>query len=146
MIEKSGIDFESDFHGKKFKDVVMAPTRIYVKPLLQLIATLPIKGMAHITGGGITENIPRVLPAGLMAEIKKASWTMPPLFTWLQAQGNVEDLEMYRTFNCGIGMVIIVAQEHAGAAIDLLTEAGERVFHIGDIRAQQAGETPTIVV
>jgi len=146
LIEKSGIDFESDFHGKKFKDVVMAPTRIYVKPLLQLIATLPIKGMAHITGGGITENIPRVLPVGLMAEIKKASWTMPPLFTWLQAQGNVEDLEMYRTFNCGIGMVVIVAQEHAVAAIDLLTEAGETVFHIGDIRAQQAGETPTIVV
>jgi len=146
LIEKSGIDFESDFHGKKFKDVVMAPTRIYVKPLLQLIAILPIKGMAHITGGGITENIPRVLPAGLTAEIKKASWTMPPLFTWLQAQGNVEDLEMYRTFNCGIGMVIIVAQAHASAAIDLLTEAGETVFHIGDIRAQQAGEAPTIVV
>ncbi|MDP3087976.1 MAG: phosphoribosylformylglycinamidine cyclo-ligase [Methylotenera sp.] len=146
LIEKSGIDFESDFHGKKFKDVVMAPTRIYVKPLLQLIATLPIKGMAHITGGGITENIPRVLPVGLTAEIKKASWTMPPLFTWLQAQGNVEDHEMYRTFNCGIGMVIIVAQEHAVAAIDLLTEAGETVFHIGDIRAQQADEAPTIVV
>ena len=146
LIAKSGIDFESDFHGKKFKDVVMAPTRIYVKPLLQLIATLPVKGMAHITGGGITENIPRVLPAGLTAEIKAGSWAMPPLFTWLQAQGNVADLEMYKTFNCGIGMAVIVAKEHAAAAQKLLQEAGETVFEIGTIRAQQAGEAPTVVV
>jgi len=146
LIEKSGINFESDFYGKKFKDVVMAPTRIYVKPLLKLIATLPVKGMAHITGGGITENIPRVLPAGLTAEIKKDSWAMPPLFTWLQTQGNVADLEMYRTFNCGIGMAIIVAEEYAAAATDLLTEAGETVFHIGNVRAQQTGEAATVVV
>jgi phosphoribosylformylglycinamidine cyclo-ligase len=124
----------------------MAPTRIYVKPLLQLLATLPVKGMAHITGGGITENIPRVLPAGLTAEIKKGSWPMPPLFTWLQAQGNVADLEMYKTFNCGIGMAVIVAEEHAAAAMDLLTEAGESVFHIGQVRAQKAGEAPTLVL
>lgn len=146
LIANSGIDFESDFHGKPFKDVVMAPTRIYVKPLLQLIATLPVKGMAHITGGGITENVPRVLPAGLTAEIKKGSWTMPPLFTWLQAQGNVTDSEMYKTFNCGIGMVVIVAKEQAAAAQKLLSDAGESVFEIGSIRAQQAGEAPTIVV
>ena len=146
LIANSGIDFESDFHGKPFKDVVMAPTRIYVKPLLQLIATFPVKGMAHITGGGITENVPRVLPAGLTAEIKKGSWTMPPLFTWLQAQGNVTDSEMYKTFNCGIGMVVIVAKEQAAAAQKLLSDAGESVFEIGSIRAQQAGEAPTIVV
>ncbi len=146
LIANSGIDFESDFHGKPFKDVVMAPTRIYVKPLLQLIATLPVKGMAHITGGGITENVPRVLPAGLTAEIKKGSWTMPPLFTWLQAQGNVTDSEMYKTFNCGIGMVVIVAKEQASAAQKLLSDAGESVFEIGTIRAQQADEAPTIVV
>jgi len=146
LIANSGIDFESDFHGKSFKDVVMAPTRIYVKPLLQLIATLPVKGMAHITGGGITENVPRVLPAGLTAEIKKGSWTMPPLFTWLQAQGNVTDREMYKTFNCGIGMVVIVAKEQAATAQKLLQDAGESVFEIGAIRAQQADEAPTIVV
>ena len=145
LIDKSGIDFESDFHGRKFKDVVMAPTRIYVKPLLALIAAMPIKGMAHITGGGITENIPRVLPAGLTAEIKKDSWAMPPLFTWLKAQGNVADLEMYKTFNCGIGMAVIVAKEQAAAAQKLLQDAGETVFEIGFIRAQQAGEAPTIV-
>ena len=146
LIANSGIDFESDFHGKPFKDVVMAPTRIYVKPLLQLIASLPVKGMAHITGGGITENVPRVLPAVLTAEIKKGSWTMPPLFTWLQAQGNVTDSEMYKTFNCGIGMVVIVAKEQAAAAKKLLSDAGESVFEIGTIRAQQADEAPTIVV
>ena len=146
LIAKSGIDFESDFHGKKFKDVVMAPTRIYVKPLLQLIATLPVKGLAHITGGGITENIPRVLPAGLTAEIKAGSWTIPPLFTWLQAQGNVADLEMYKTFNCGIGMAVIVAKEHAAAAQKLLQGAGETVFEIGTIRTQKENEAPTVVV
>ena len=146
LIEKSGIDFESDFHGRKFKDVVMAPTRIYVKSLLKLIWTMPVKGMAHITGGGITENVPRVLPAGLTAEITKGSWTMPPLFTWLQAQGNVAEDEMYRTFNCGIGMVVIVAKEYADAAESLLIEAGETVSVIGHIREQRAGEAPTVVV
>ncbi len=146
LIEKSGIDFESDFHGRKFKDVVMAPTRIYVKSLLKLIEAMPVKGMAHITGGGITENVPRVLPAGLMAEIQKNSWTLPPLFQWLQAQGNISDVEMHKTFNCGIGMVIIVAQENVTAATKLLSDVGEQVFTLGKIRAQNSGEAPAIVV
>jgi phosphoribosylformylglycinamidine cyclo-ligase len=146
LIANSGIDFESDFHGKKFKDVVMAPTKIYVKSLLKLIENLPVKGMAHITGGGITENIPRVLPAGLKAEIKAGSWDMPPLFTWLKAQGNIIDTEMYKTFNCGIGMAVIVAKEHAAAAKTLLQENGETVFEIGTIRQQQPGEAATIVI
>lgn len=146
LIEKSGIDFEADFHGKPFKEVVMAPTRIYVKPLLQLIWTLPVKGMAHITGGGITENIPRVLPPKLTAEIDASSWDLPPLFKWLQAQGNIADSEMYKTFNCGIGMAVIVAKEHADAALTLLQEAGETVYTIGHVRAQKTDEAPTIVV
>jgi len=146
LITHSGIDFESDFHGRKFKDVVMAPTKIYVKSLLKLIETMPVKGMAHITGGGITENVPRVLPAGLTAEISKKSWTLPPLFQWLQTQGNIADSEMYKTFNCGIGMVVIVAKEHAVAAQKLLQDAGETVYEIGHIRAQNTGEAPTVVV
>lgn len=146
LIEKSGVDMNSDFHGKKFRDVVMAPTRIYVKPLLKLMSAMTVKGMAHITGGGITENVPRVLPEGLTAEIKKDSWTMPPLFTWLQAQGNVVESEMYKTFNCGIGMVVIVAKDQAQAAIDLLKAEGEQVFELGVIRAQESGEAPTVVV
>jgi len=146
LIEKSGIDFESDFHGRKFKDVVMEPTRIYVKSLLKLIEALPVKGMAHITGGGITENIPRVLPAGLTAEIKASGWQLPPLFQWLQAQGNIVPSELYKTFNCGIGMAVIVAKEHVAQAKQLLEASGETVFEIGHIRAQNAGEAPTIVV
>ncbi len=146
LIEKSGIDFESDFHGRKFKDVVMAPTKIYVKSLLKLIKALPVKGMAHITGGGITENIPRVLPAGLTAEINVKSWDLPPLFQWLQAQGNIAHSEMYKTFNCGIGMVVIVAREHVSQAKQLLGAASETVYEIGHIRAQKIGEAPTVVV
>lgn len=146
LIERSGIDFDSDFHGKPFRDVVMAPTRIYVKPLLKLLQAMPVKGMAHITGGGLTENIPRVLPAGLTAEIKQGSWNMPPLFSWLQAQGNVTDNEMHRTFNCGIGMVVIVSAQNAEAAKSLLAAEGEQVWTIGHIRPQQAGEAATIVV
>jgi len=146
LIEKSGIDFESDFHGRKFKDVVMEPTRIYVKSLLKLIEALPVKGMAHITGGGITENIPRVLPAGLTAEIRADGWQLPPLFQWLQAQGNIVPSELYKTFNCGIGMAVIVAKEHVAQARQLLEASGETVFEIGHIRAQNAGEAPTIVM
>lgn len=146
LIEKSGIDFESDFDGRKFKDVVMAPTKIYVKSLLKLIDALPVKGMAHITGGGITENIPRVLPAGLTAEISAKSWELPALFKWLQAEGNITHSEMYKTFNCGIGMAVVVAKEHVSQAKKLLSEAGETVYEIGYIRSQNAGEAPTIVV
>jgi len=146
LIEKSGIDFESDFHGKKFKDVVMAPTKIYVKSILKLLETMSVKGMAHITGGGITENIPRVLPEGLTAEIKKSSWTLPPLFQWLQAEGNIEPLEMYRTFNCGVGMAIIVDEAQVAGAKTLLESMGETVYTLGVIRTQQAGETQTIVI
>lgn len=146
LIEKSGIDMESDFHGRKFKDVVMAPTKLYVKSILQLLEAMPVKGMAHITGGGITENVPRVLPEGLTAEINAKSWELPPLFKWLQAQGNIANLEMYKTFNCGIGMAVIVSPESAEKAKEMLALAGETVYQIGKIRAQNAGEAPTVVI
>jgi phosphoribosylformylglycinamidine cyclo-ligase len=146
LIEKSGIDMESDFEGRKFKDVVMTPTKLYVKSILALLDTMPVKGMAHITGGGITENIPRVLPAGLTAEISAKSWDLPPLFKWLQVQGNIADLEMYKTFNCGIGMAVIVSQENAAEAKKVLEAKGETVYQIGKIRTQNAGEAATVVV
>ena len=146
LIEKSGVDMESDFHGRTFKDVVMAPTKLYVKSILGLLETITVKGMAHITGGGITENVPRVLPEGLTAEISANSWEMPPLFQWLQAQGNIADKEMYKTFNCGIGMAVIVAKEHATEAKKVLEAKGETVYQIGKIRVQHAGEAPTIVI
>lgn len=146
LIDLSGIDMDADFHGKPFRDVVMAPTRLYVKPLLKLMAAMPVKGLAHITGGGITENVPRVLPAGLTAEVKKDSWPTQPLFAWLKSQGNMTDSEYYRTFNCGIGMVVIVSKENAEAAKALLKAEGESVWEIGTIRAQAEGEAPTVVV
>jgi phosphoribosylformylglycinamidine cyclo-ligase len=139
LIDGSGIDLGSDFHGRPFADAVMAPTRIYVKPVLSLLEKLSVKGMAHITGGGITGNLPRCLPEGVAASVDQASWTRPPLFDWLQAAGNVEPAEMLRTFNCGIGLCIVVAASDAAAAMAHLTASGETVWRIGEIVARPDG-------
>jgi phosphoribosylformylglycinamidine cyclo-ligase len=145
IIEVAKPDLNSDFHGKKLADVLMAPTRIYVKPLLALINAIEVKGMAHITGGGLVENVPRVLGNNLTAILDRSTWSMPPLFTWLQQHGNVADAEMHRVFNCGIGMVVIVSKENAAAAIEQLTAAGEQVSQIGEIRARVGDEAQTQV-
>jgi phosphoribosylformylglycinamidine cyclo-ligase len=146
IIERAQPDLKMDLGGVPLADAVMAPTRIYVKSLLALIPALHVKGMAHITGGGLTENIPRVLGDDLTAIIERKSWPLPALFQWLQAQGQVADAEMHRVFNCGIGMVVIVAAADAGKAQQLLTAAGETVYAIGRIEARQAGQAQTIVV
>ena len=145
IIERTGIDLNADFHGRPMREVVLAPTRIYVKPLLALMAALPVKGMAHITGGGLLENITRVLPENMTAVIRKNSWDMPPLFSWMQQEGNVAEKEMHRTFNCGIGMAVIVAREHAGQAMQLLRDAGETVWQIGSVEARAEGQPQTLV-
>jgi phosphoribosylformylglycinamidine cyclo-ligase len=139
-------DLNADFHGRRLADVLLEPTRIYVKPLLSLMPTLEVKGMAHITGGGLVENVPRVLRDNLMAVLNRDAWTMPPLFAWLQQHGGVADAEMHRVFNCGIGMVVIVSKENADAAVAHLQAAGEQVSRIGDIRERQDGDAQTIVV
>ncbi|KRB83937.1 phosphoribosylformylglycinamidine cyclo-ligase [Noviherbaspirillum sp. Root189] len=139
-------DLNADFHGRRLADVLLEPTHIYVKPLLALMETLEVKGMAHITGGGLVENVPRVLRDKLTAVLHRDAWTMPPLFTWLQQHGNVADAEMHRVFNCGIGMVVIVSKENADAAIAQLKAAGENVSRIGEIRERQGDEAPTQVV
>ncbi len=144
LIDVSGIGLKSDFHGQPFADVLMAPTRIYVKPLLALIASLPVKGMAHITGGGITGNLPRCLPAGVAARVDANSWTRAPLFTWLQQAGNVAPEEMLRTFNCGIGMCVVVAAADATAAMAQLQASGETVWQIGEIVARPDGAEQVI--
>lgn len=146
LIDQSGINMDADFHGQPFRDVIMAPTKLYVKSVLALLAEMPIKGMAHITGGGITENIPRILPDGLTAEIQSGSWQLPPLFEWLQQQGNIANNELYKTFNCGIGMAIIINAAQADAAAAILKSHGETVYRIGQIRAQGQDEAQTIVV
>ncbi|VVD87462.1 phosphoribosylaminoimidazole synthetase [Pandoraea horticolens] len=145
IIEVAKPDLDADFHGQPLRDVLMAPTRIYVKPLLALMQTLPVKGMAHITGGGIVENIPRVLQDNLTADISKNAWTLPPLFQWLQTHGKVADAEMHRVFNCGIGMAVIVSATDADAAVKHLEASGETVYRLGTIRERKEGETQTIV-
>jgi phosphoribosylformylglycinamidine cyclo-ligase len=144
LIDVSGIGLKSDFHGRPFADVVMAPTRIYVKPLLALMATMAVKGMAHITGGGITGNLPRCLPDTVAARVDAQGWTRPPLFDWLQQAGNVEPDEMLRTFNCGIGMCVVVAAADADAAMAQLRTSGETVWRIGEIVARPAGAEQVI--
>jgi phosphoribosylformylglycinamidine cyclo-ligase len=139
-------DLNADFHGRKLADVLMEPTHIYVKPLLALMDALEIKGMVHITGGGLVENVPRVLQKHLTAVLHRDAWTMPPLFGWLQQHGGVADAEMHRVFNCGIGMAVIVSKENADAAMAQLQAAGETVTRIGDIRERQGDEAQTIVI
>lgn len=146
VIERAQPDMNAPFDGERtLADVVMAPTRIYVKQVLALMADVTVKGMAHITGGGLTENVPRVLPANVVADLDKATWPRPKLFQWLQAEGNVDEAEMHRVFNCGIGMAIIVAAADAAKAISVLQAQGEQVWQIGSIRPRQGDEAQTQV-
>ncbi len=145
IIEKSGAALTSDFHGKSMGEALLTPTRIYVKPLLELMQHLPVKGMAHITGGGLLENIPRILPDNLCAVLQRTAWDMPPLFKWLQAQGNIAEREMHRTFNCGIGMAIVVSAENVQQAQKQLRTSGEQVWHIGEIMERTKGGPQTVV-
>ena len=129
-------------------ELVMAPTRLYVKSMLSGLAThaQAIKAMAHITGGGLVGNVPRVLPEHLTAVMKKASWTLPPVMRWLQAEGRITDEEMHRVFNCGLGMVVVVAADQAEAVAAHLTAQGELVYRVGEIRTRQGNEAQTPVV
>jgi len=147
IIERSNPDMNAPFDGdRSLADVVMAPTRIYVKQVLATLEKVAIKGMAHITGGGLLENVPRVLPENTVAELEKAAWPRPKLFDWMQAEGNVAESEMHRTFNCGIGLVVVVAAADADAAMAELKAQGEAVYRIGKIRARQGDEAQTVVV
>ncbi len=147
IIERSNPDMNAKFDGERtLADVVMAPTRIYVKQVLATMEKVNIKGMAHITGGGLLENVPRVLPENTVAELEKAAWPRPKLFDWMQAEGNVAENEMHRVFNCGIGLVIVVAAADADAAMAELKAQGEAVYRIGKIRARAGDEAQTLVV
>ena len=145
IITQNRLDLSAQLDGKTLSDLILAPTRIYVKSVLQLMEKIPVKGLAHITGGGLIDNVPRILPEQLCARLERGSWPQPPLFTWLQQQGNVAEAEMLRVFNCGIGMVAIVAAEHAPAASELLRAAGETVWRIGAVHARAPGEDQTFL-
>lgn len=145
IIEVSGASLADDFNGKSLGETLLAPTRMYVKPLLELCKQVDVHAMAHITGGGLPENLPRVLPEGSDARINTNSWQRPAIFKWLQEQGNVEDFEMLRTFNCGIGMAVCVAADDAEKAIAVITEQGEQVVQIGEIVAGDA-DSPRVIL
>jgi len=127
-------------------DSIMEPTRIYAKPILKLLAAMPVKGLAHITGGGLVGNVPRILSNGMRAVLAKKSWPRPQLFNWLQQNGNIAEEEMFRVFNCGIGMVICVAREEVAKATMLLKREGELAYEIGFIEAAGPGEPEAIVL
>jgi phosphoribosylformylglycinamidine cyclo-ligase len=145
IVEVKRVDLSAKLAGRALSDLILAPTRIYVRPVLKLMKSVNVKGLAHITGGGLIENIPRVLPNGLAARIERGTWPIPPLFTWLKQAGNVADREMYRVFNCGIGMVIVVAAAEAATAEALLREAGETVWRIGTVRRRRGNGPQTVI-
>ena len=145
ILERARADLAADMDGRALSDAVLAPTRIYVKPLLALMQELDVKGLAHITGGGLLENVPRILADELTTELDRHAWPRPQLFQWLQQQGQVADQEMFRVFNCGIGMVVIVSETDASRATDFLRSRGEAVYRIGRVRRRDAGEAQTLV-
>ncbi|MEA9603264.1 phosphoribosylformylglycinamidine cyclo-ligase [Polynucleobacter sp. JS-JIR-II-c23] len=146
IIERAGAKPTDDLGGRPLGDVVMAPTEIYVKPLLKLISEINVKGMAHITGGGLVDNVPRVLPENTQAVLHRDSWQMPDLFRWLQMKGGVADAEMVRVFNCGIGMVVIIAPDQVDAAIKSLTAQGLKAWTVGEVVERPKDAPQTIVI
>ena len=143
ILAVSGAELNQPFaDGRTLGETLLTPTRIYVKPMLKLLGQLPVHAIAHITGGGLTENLPRVLPVGVKARIDTQGWSRPAIFEWLQQQGGVIEAEMWRTFNCGVGMVVCVAASDVERALTLLREAGETAWRIGEI---VAGEGEPVV-
>jgi phosphoribosylformylglycinamidine cyclo-ligase len=139
ILQLSGADIQADLQGVSLIDRLIAPTRMYVKPLLKLMGEVSVHGLSHITGGGLVDNIPRVLPDGLEAILERRSWRREAVFDWLQQQGKIADAEMYRVFNCGIGMTVHVAANDAQRAIGVLREAGQEALVIGEIRNGSRG-------
>jgi len=135
LLAETRADGSTEVGGAPLIDQLMAPTRIYVKPVLALAAALDVHGIAHITGGGLTDNIPRVLPAGLGVRLDARAWNRAPVWDWIQSSGRISDTEMHRTFNCGIGMAVVVSGTDADAALARLTAAGERARLIGEVVA-----------
>ena len=146
IVASSGVDLRSPFGTSTLGDTLLTPTRIYVKPLLRALQRVSIKGMAHITGGGLVENVPRVLGAELQARLTRDAWPRPPVFAWLQEHGRVEEDEMHRVFNCGIGMAVIVAAADVGTTRGILQEMGETVYEIGTIAPRPPGGPATVIV
>ncbi|PAY00966.1 phosphoribosylformylglycinamidine cyclo-ligase [Pseudoalteromonas sp. HM-SA03] len=140
VLEVSGADTNAEFAGKTLGEHLLEPTRIYVKQILALLKEVDVHALSHITGGGFWENIPRVLPESAKAVIKGDSWQWPAIFNWLQENGNIATHEMYRTFNCGVGMILVVPADKLEQSLEILKAQGENAWHIGEIQDAQAGE------
>jgi len=146
IIAMKGVDLSAKFHGRALSEVILEPTRIYVKPVLKLVRSIAVKGLAHITGGGLLENVPRILPARLAARIERAAWNLPHLFQWLKQEGGIADAELYRVFNCGIGMVAVVGAAEAGAALNALRAAGESAWRIGRVVRREKNGPQVVLI
>ena len=145
IVEASGAHYSDDLDGRTLGERLLEPTRIYCKPVLAVMQTTRLKGMAHITGGGLIENVPRVLPPAVQAVIRRDTWPRPAIFDWLQQHGNVEEAEMHRVFNCGIGYVAVVAAADAAAAAEAFGAHGETCWQVGTIRSRDPDEPGCIV-
>lgn len=146
ILETSKADLQQAFAGSTLGEALLQPTRIYVKSLLALMEQVQVHALAHITGGGIVENLPRVMPGGTKAVIRQNAWPRPEIFNWLQTQGGVQDSEMWRTFNCGVGMIVCVSAQQTQQALEFLTNHGEQVFNIGQIEAAESGDEPYVQI
>ncbi len=145
VIEVSGADLSEQFDGATLGERLLEPTTIYIKPLLALLEEVEVHAMSHITGGGLLENIPRVMPDNTCAVINKSSWQRPAVFDWLQEKGNIDDMEMYRTFNNGLGMVLILDESNADKAVDILKQNQIKAVHIGQIETKENDEAVRIL-
>ena len=145
ILEVADVDLSSDLNGQSLADALMAPTRIYVKPILKMLETVDAHSICHITGGGVYENIPRVLPEGTKVILDGSAWQRPAIYDWLQAKGNVDWHEMHLTFNCGLGMIVVLPEDKAQEAIDILNAEGETATLVGRIETAQEGDALVIV-
>ena len=146
IIETSGSQLSDNFGDSTLGETLLAPTRIYIKPLLTLLQQVDVHAMAHITGGGLTENLPRVMPRATRAIIDSRQWNKPAIFDWLQQQGNVTNTDMYLTFNCGIGMVVCVDTRNVKQTLDILQQQGETAWHIGNIEDNKDGDSAEVII
>lgn len=144
ILAQENADLNAPFDQSTLGETLLCPTRIYVKSLLTLLKNVDVHAMAHITGGGLLENIPRVLPSFTQACLNKQQWTMPPIFSWIQEKGQIQEQEMYRTFNCGLGMIVCVAEEDLTRALEILKNAGETAWHVGHIEKSNH-QTPKVI-
>lgn len=144
VISVSNTPLHMSFEGESLGDILLKPTRIYVKALLRLISKVAVRSVSHITGGGLIENLPRVLPKNTRAKINKSNWEIPPVFQWLQEKGNIAETEMLTTFNCGVGMVVVVSEDDVDTALSTLRQLGENAFVLGSVE-KSAEEKPDVV-